>query len=299
MISHDSGKNWRRSMKDVVDGHAKEIEISRNDPSRLILLMIPWKKTGKFHVYESRDSGAQWRDIGFPTPNAPLPSFNFVDGDPTNIELDPFQKETMYVATNGYGVFRTTDSGKNWRPMNQGLRTPFIKGPGALRVSRTTPGTLYASTQQGGVFQFADSAQTWRQITSGNRFGFGMDIHPENPLRMVVGCAGNTLLITEDGGKNWKEARLPVPESAETAVNSVAFHPGLSNWLWAGMIRYDVLAGDGVFVSQNSGRSFQRVQMDLPRVNIHSITPGGVNPPAGYIGFNGIGLFCLENGANS
>jgi photosystem II stability/assembly factor-like uncharacterized protein len=299
MISIDRGKTWRRSMKGAVDGHAKEIEIFHHDPSRMVLLVIPWKKNGRFHVYESRNSGADWHDIGFSVPLEPLPGFNFIDGDPTNIELDPFHHDTMYVATNGYGVFQTTDGGKQWRQVNQGLTTPFIKGPGALRISATTPGILYASTQQGGVFQSVDGARNWKRITTGNRFCFGMDIHPQDPSRIVVGCDGNVLLISTDSGKSWIETRLPIPFSHETAVNSVMFHPGLPDCLWAGTIRYDVLAGNGLFMSRNRGKSFQSVQMDLPAVNIHSITQASVQPLAVYIGFNGTGLFRLEVGGNS
>ncbi len=296
MISEDSGKHWRRAMNGVADGHAQEIEISQNDPSRMVLLMNPWGKKGKVYVYESRNAGATWREIGFPVPVETLPHFGYVDGLATNVELDPLSDDTIYVGTNGYGVYKTINAGKDWTRMNHGLSTPFIKGPGALRVHPRYPSTLFASTQTGGIYKSTNGASTWQRVTTGERFTFGMAIDPSEPSRIVAGGAGNTLLITHDEGKTWQETHLPVDPSPQMAVFSVAFHPQRPELVLAGTIRYVPGAGEGLFISTDSAKSFQRVQMDIPKVNIFTITLTGGQPTTGYIGFCGTGLYRIELG---
>jgi photosystem II stability/assembly factor-like uncharacterized protein len=296
MISEDSGKHWHRAMNGVADGHAQEIEISNSDPSRMVLLMNPWNKKGKVYVYESRNAGATWRDIGFSVPVATLPHLNYVDGLSTNVELDPHSDSTVYVGTNGYGIYKTINGGNDWTQMNRGLNTPFIKGSGALLVHPRFPSILFASTQAGGVYKSTDGASSWQQVTTGNRFTFGMAIDPSMPSRIAVGCAGNMLLLTHDEGKSWQEIMLPVPSSPQMAVYCVAFHSQRPGLVLAGTIRYDVFVGEGLFISTDSAKSFMQVKMDLPRVNINSVTMAEGQPTTGYVGFNGTGLFRIEIG---
>lgn len=291
MISDNSGRNWRRAMSGVADGHAQEIEISRNDPSRMVLLVNPWGVKGKVHLYESRNAGTTWRDIGFSVPAETLPSAGYVDGLATNVEMDPFSDDTLYVGTNGYGVYKTTNGGRTWSAANQGLSTPFIKGPGALRVHPRLPRTLFASTQAGGIYKSTDGAESWQRVTSGERFTFGMDITPSIPSRIVAGSAQNTLLISYDEGKNWQERHLPVMAHPQMAVVSAAFHPLRPGVVMAGTHRHDGRATEGLFISTDGAKTFRHLPMDIPAVNISVITPAQGEPVAAYIGFIGTGIF--------
>jgi photosystem II stability/assembly factor-like uncharacterized protein len=295
MISEDSGTHWRRAMNGVVkDGHAQEIEISLKDPSRMILLINLRGKQGKIYVYESRNSGASWKDIGFFVPVENLPKQGYVDGLATNVELDPFSDDTIYVGTNGYGVYKTTNAGRTWSPMNQGLNTPFIKGPGALQVHPRLPGTLFASTQSGGIYKSANGASSWQRVTIGERFTFGMAIDPSTPSRIVAGGSGNTLLVSNNEGKSWQEINLPVTASPQLAVYSVSFHPQRPGVVLAGTLRYDGRATEGLFISTDSAKTFRKVPMDIPKVSTAVITPKVGEPAAVYIGFIGTGIFRLE-----
>ena len=294
MVSEDTGQHWRRSMNGVSDGHAQAIAISENDPSRMVLLMNPWDNKGRIYVYESRDAGNTWRDIGFPRPAEALPHLGYVDGMAGSIVMDPFDSDILYAGANGYGVYKTVNNGKDWFPVNNGLTVPYIRGAGALWIDPRHPSTLFAATQSGGIYKSADSGGTWRQMTHGNLFVFGIAADSADPSRMVAGCAGNTVLTTQDGGAAWKEVRLPVPSSSQMAVNCVAFAPGQPKVVMAGTIRYDVRAAEGLFVSTDGAASFQKVPMDIPAVNINAIILNAGQPISGYIGFNGIGLFRIE-----
>lgn len=298
MISEDSGAYWRRAMNGVVkDGHAQEVEISQKDPSRMVLLVNNVRaKQRRIYVYESRDSGTNWRDIGFSVPIETLSKHGFVDGQATNIELDPFSDDTMYVGTNGYGVYKTTDAGKTWSPMNQGLNTPFIRGPGALRVHPRLSGTLFASTLAGGIYKSTNGAISWQRVTTGDRFTFGMAIDSSTPTRIVAGGPGNTFLVSNDTGRNWQESRLPVKAHPQMAVYSIAIHPHRPGVVWAGTLRHDSKATEGLFISTDSAKTFRQIPMDIPKVGINVITTSAVEPAAAYIGFIGTGVFRVALG---
>ncbi len=271
MISEDRGKTWRRAMKGVADGHAQEVEISAV-PARLVLLVNPWERKDRVFLYESRDSGATWKDIGFALPPlASLPKRGYLDGTATNVELDPRAPGTIYVGTNGFGVYKTTDGGKTWSPVNTGLATPYIKGPGALRIHPGNPDILFAATLAGGVYKSTNGGGSWQRLTSGERFCFGLAIDPQNPSRIAAGQAGRTILLSEDEGRNWREVELPAGTSPQLAVYSLAFHPERPGVVLAGSLRYDVRAVEGLFLSYDGANSFLRVPQEIPKVNINTI----------------------------
>jgi photosystem II stability/assembly factor-like uncharacterized protein len=299
MISEDSGKHWRRAMNGAGDGHAQAIVISKKDPSRMFLLKNIIEKKGRVYVYESSNSGANWNDIGFSVPIETLPKQGYVDGQKTNLEMDPFSEDTMYLGTNGFGVYKTTNAGKTWSPLNQGLNTPFIKGPGALRVHPKLPGTLFASTLAGGIYKSTNGASSWQRVTTGERFTFGMAIDPSTPSRIVAGCAGNTILVSNDEGKTWQEIHLPVTAPPQMVVNSVAFHPQRPGVVLAGTLRHDSKATEGLFISTDGAKTFRQVPMDIPKVSMTVITPTAGEPAAAYIGFVGTGIFRVELGEKS
>ena len=80
------------------------------------------------------------------------------------------------------------------------------------------------------------------------------------------------------------------------AVHSVAFHPKRSRLVLAGTIRYDVRATEGLFVSTDSAKTFRQIPMDIPKVNITSITFTAAEATSAYIGFMGTGIFRIELG---
>src|SRR5712692_5662738 len=63
------------------------------------------------------------------------------------LAIDPLTPATLYAGSLGRGVFKSTDGGTSWIPMNSGFPTTF---PSifviALAIDPLTPTTLYAGT---------------------------------------------------------------------------------------------------------------------------------------------------------
>ena len=65
----------------------------------------------------------------------------------TALAIDPANPKTLYTATIGRGIFRSTDAGSSWHPFNAGLAVLDVT---SLAIDATGR-TLYAGTAGGGV----------------------------------------------------------------------------------------------------------------------------------------------------
>ncbi|MFH0843998.1 MAG: hypothetical protein V1930_00860 [Pseudomonadota bacterium] len=293
MVSEDGGKSWKRKMSGVFDGHAQEIEISRQNPLKVYLLMNPWGKKDRVYVYKSLDGGETWKDISFPVPQTPLPPLGYVDGVPTNLEIDPLSDETVYVGTNGYGIFKTNNGGMDWEAVNNGLKTPYLKGSEALLIHPKNSDILFASTQNGGVYKTTNGGRAWTSISKNHTWTFGMAMDPSNPARILAGCPNKKLILSEDEGGSWQEIQLPGDALPHIAPFAIAFHPVHTEMVLVGTLAYELKASDGLYISQNGGRSFEKFPLprNLPRVPVFDLAFSVADESKGFIGFGGIGLY--------
>jgi hypothetical protein len=134
-------------------------------------------------VYKSSDAGTTWQSLGSAvsfarsvavSPHTPglvyagtdQGLFRSVDGGNNwslipsrkgKIVFDPVSSSTVYLLSNPFafnpeGVFKSTDNGQTWIPMNKGLNSPQAV---ALVIDPQKPSTLYlASTPSGGFDAF-------------------------------------------------------------------------------------------------------------------------------------------------
>ncbi|MCX5895609.1 MAG: hypothetical protein NTZ51_07255, partial [Proteobacteria bacterium] len=291
MVSANAGKDWKRKMSGVIDGHAQELEISQQHPLKMYLLINSWLKKDKIYIYKTLNGGETWEDISFPVPEQRLPRLGYVDGFATNLKIDSTTDDTVYVATNGYGIFKTTDGGTSWKAINHGLVTPYIKGPDALLIHPHNPHILFASTLQGGVYKTVDSGETWKPVSRNYPFTFGMAIDPSNPSRIFACAPEKKILLSEDEGVTWKEIKLPGTAPPCIAANAIAIHPGNPQLVFVGTLAYNYKAADGLYMSKDGGQTFKQVPFDVPRVNINKIAIHKINEMMIFICFNGIGVY--------
>jgi len=292
LFSGDGGKSWKRKVTGVQQGHAQAVEISRRDPSRMYLLMNIERKDRVF-VYKSSNGGENWEDIGFPVPTGSLPHLGFVDGLSTNLVLDPASDEVVYVGTNGYGIFKTTDGGKTWHAVNGGITTPFVKGPNAILIDPRNSQVLFASTLQGGIYKTTDGGNNWTPVSTLYPFTFGMAMDPSNPSRLFAGRPEKKIIISENAGRTWREVELPGGNPPHIASYAIAVHPLNPKLVVVGTLAYEK-AADEVYVSRDGGRAFKKVPLDLPEVSVLAVEVAKSQDLKFFLGFNGIGAFQCE-----
>src|SRR5439155_6256077 len=126
--------------------------------------------------------------------------------------IDPQTPATLYARTNG-GVFKSTDGGADWSPVNTGLPSPNIS---ALAVDPQTPATLYASVSMGSfafpssgaVFKSTDGGASWSAANAGLHAPIihALAIDPQDPATVYAGTQGGGVLKSTDRGANWSAA---------------------------------------------------------------------------------------------
>ena len=73
----------------------------------------------------------------------------------TSLVIDPDSPGHLYAGSAGGGVFRSTDGGGVWTPLNDQLSNLYIR---VLALSRGNPKTLYVGTASG-VFKIVVDAR--------------------------------------------------------------------------------------------------------------------------------------------
>lgn len=162
-------------------------------------------------VYKSTNGGKSWQEIW--------------KGNNLGryILIDPRNPEVLYLSTGifdreaadsdwktnkpgGEGILKSTDGGKTWRRINNGLGNWYV---GSLFMHPTNPDILLAGTGNntfmdgGGVYITKDAGETW-QYTSLQTEITSVEISSADPNIAYAGNYGESFRST-DGGLTWQE----------------------------------------------------------------------------------------------
>jgi photosystem II stability/assembly factor-like uncharacterized protein len=109
----------------------------------------------------------------------------------------------------GVGVLKSTDAGKTWRQINNGLTNLFV---GFLEMHPNNPDILFAATgmveqerygyTHGGIFKTVDGGQSWRYVLNCGVLSNSVVISPSN-TDIVYAANDGTFYRSGDGGENW------------------------------------------------------------------------------------------------
>ncbi len=179
---------------------------------------------------------------------------------------------------NALGIFKSTDNGNGWAPVNSGLLSTNVR---SLTVGLT--GDLYAGTHNG-VFRSSDNGGSW--TTTGLT---GVDVSAllatSSGIFASDGCFCTGLYRSADNGATWTQ----INSGLATCVNGIAVNS--SGHLFA------ATGTSGVFRSTNNGDSWQPVNAGLNIPNARPIVVNNLNHL--FVGTVNGGLFRSINNGDS
>lgn len=205
--SGDGGRSWRRAS--FTDNDVLGLAQGRDG-------MI-WA-AGHLVLATSTDGGQSWNKA---RPRG-LPSL-----DVHGFALDPVDPSRVWAAIGGEGLFLSTDGGRSY------VRRSREVGPDVVSLAVTHNGTLLAGdAARGALVASYDGGATWTTVIA--ELPTSVAAHPTN-IEQVIAAAGDVLL-SSDGGRNWRRAPEIGPDAVAVAWESGWPSPALvaaaSGTLW-------------------------------------------------------------------
>lgn len=251
--STDGGKSWQNmGLSDTYT--IPRIVIDPKNPEIVYVAASghEWTNNPERGIFKTTDGGKTWQKV------------LFVNDQTGAIDLvmDPNDSETLYASTwqrlrlkwndprnkpdyTGSGIHRTTDGGKTWKSVNNGLPEPKFRGRIGIDIARSNPKVLYA---------FLDDYEQAGSLDSNLVDSYG------RPSSGAI--RGATIYRTEDAGASWRQ----VSGQVDSTVKYMERHSGTYGWVF-GQVRVDpndentvYSMGLGLNVSTDGGKTFRPVR---------------------------------------
>jgi hypothetical protein len=236
-------------------------------------------------IFRSADGGKNWQELPGLRGHGTGPKWQPGAGGMClhTIILDPSNPKRMWIAISAAGAFRTDDGGKNWTPINRGLRSQYIPDPNAevghcvhhIAMNPKRPGVLFMQ-KHWDVMRSDNAGDQWTEV-SGNLptdFGFVIDINAHEPDTIyVVPIKSDSehyvhegklrVFRSRTGGNEWEPLTKGLPQK-DCYVNVLRDSMAVDSLDKCGV--YFGTTGGQVYASADAGDSWNPIVRDLPAV---------------------------------
>jgi len=163
--STDKGNSWTQvaSPSDFNDfKNVSRIIVNPDDENEVVVTSRNslWEGRLEAAIYKTTDGGTTWSR----TRSSTMQRYDDIDYDPSDFN-------TMYVAVQGFGVIKSTDGGESWFDSNTGMSP---SGRVEITVSPVNSNRLWASVQGNvsgtgsDLYVSSDGSETWEIATKGD-----------------------------------------------------------------------------------------------------------------------------------
>ncbi|HZR81646.1 MAG TPA: hypothetical protein VFD92_11160 [Candidatus Binatia bacterium] len=173
------------------------LALDSSDPANI------WSAGFGSGVSRSTNHGVDWTVLG-----------NGIPQIVTSLAIDPSAPSTVYAGSilgggSPAAVYKTTDAGAHWAPMDTGISELDGQVVIALAIDPSAPSTVYAGTSGAGVFKTIDGGASWNAVNDG--LG-ALDVTSLVADAAVPGTvyAGTHVGVytTIDGGASWSRSNV-------------------------------------------------------------------------------------------
>ena len=211
-----------------------------------------WTPNKERGVYKTTDGGKTWKNILY---------VNELTGA-NDLVIHPVNPDILYATTwqrirkkwndprnepgyNGSGIWKTTNGGEDWSPVNNGLPEALYRGRIGIDIARSNPDVLYA---------FVDNYEIIRKGEENESDSYG------RPKGGVI--KGAAIFRTNNSGEKWTQ----VSGQTEKMEKYMEWHSATYGWVF-GQMRVDpndenTIYTMGLFlnVSNDGGKTFKQLR---------------------------------------
>lgn len=214
--STDAGDNWKKIGLDSTE-HISKIVIDPQHPE-IIYVAVPgplWSNSKHRGLYKSTNGGETWEKILYLNEETGV----------ADLLIDPKQPNVLFASSwqfrrkpyafnsggNGSGLYKSTDAGKTWREITNGL-PPKPFGRIAMTLAPSDPKQMIAivESKNTGLYISQDGGETWKQQSAtmnivARPFYFStIQIDPKDPKRVYRPAF--QFAYSSDGGYSFTDA---------------------------------------------------------------------------------------------
>jgi photosystem II stability/assembly factor-like uncharacterized protein len=199
---------------------------------------------------------------------------------------------TLYLGTEMSGMFKSTDAGASWVPINNGLTTPRIK---TCAVDAADANLVYAGADTG-VFRSSDGGVSWTRVfarlifnifDNKDRMGYQLIADPTIAKKVYV-AYGTGAASSSDGGITWTDedsAGLSTAGGAGGRVRGIALGLTTPRTIWLA-----VFVG-GVFKHTSGVAGWTKYSVGSFANYMDSIAVNPTDPTHIVVGSDGDGVY--------
>lgn len=238
----DGGITWKES-KELRGESIHSMTQSEKDPNILLVGTLDG-------VWISKDSGDSWDKLSSTTMPVNIDS----------VATDPRNTTTFYAGT-WWRAYKTTDSGKNWRLIKDGMIDD--SDVFAVTVDPRDANHVIASACSG-IYESFNAGEHWAKIQgipSDSRRTYAIVQHP-SIAGTIYAATNQGFWMSTNGGKSWM---MTTPR--DLMVTSIAVSPDAPNRVFIGTSNF------GVMVSSDGGKNWVQTNENFTSRFTYSITP--------------------------
>lgn len=261
--TRDAGESWDRispkGHADIINVESIAIDPRNSDVIFAGTTHLPWKTT---------DGGRNWSSVK---------DGILDDSDIFSIAIMQDNPDQMFASACS-GIYRSETAGTLWAKV-QGI--PFSsRRTHIIYPHPSRPDVVFAGTTQG-LWRSMDAGKSWQLMTTKTLVVNAIDIHPDDPDRVMLGTDEHGVLISRDLGQSFVESNAGfihrhvlavLPDMSQPdRVYSTVFHDGVAG---------------GFFISNDGGRTWRQSIKGLGGRDVFTLFQDSDNPAVLLAGTN-------------